>query len=114
MAMKLKVLMQRVEAKDYRDIAALVNAGIDLPHGLARARAMWPTQFQPSECLKALVYFKDRDLDTLTVQEKQTLVDAASTVRALPPVELAGEDLAVPQLGRSSHTRPLVRGPFAA
>ncbi|MFY3175302.1 nucleotidyl transferase AbiEii/AbiGii toxin family protein [Achromobacter xylosoxidans] len=97
MAMKLKVLMQRVEAKDYRDIAALVNAGIDLPRGLASARAMWPAQFQPSECLKALVYFKDGDLDTLTAQEKQTLVDAASAVRALPQVELVGEALAVPQ-----------------
>jgi len=46
---------------------------------------------------KALVYFKGGDIDTLTVQEKQTLVDAASAVRTLPHVVLAGKNLAVPR-----------------
>jgi hypothetical protein len=88
MAMKVKVLLQRVEAKDYRDIAALVNAGISLSKGLASARAMWGTRFQPSESLKALVYFEGGDLHTLTKEEKETLIDAASKVRDLPEVKL--------------------------
>jgi len=88
MAMKLKVLMQRVECKDYQDIVALLHAGIDLARGLASAKALWPKQFQPSECLKALVYFNDGDLDALTVQEKETLVTAVRAVNVLPQVPL--------------------------
>src|ERR1035437_7523555 len=38
LALKLKVILQRVEAKDYRDIAALVMSGIPLDQGLASAR----------------------------------------------------------------------------
>lgn len=43
---KLKVILERAEAKDYRDIAALLRAGADLAHGLAGARtlAQLPTQ----------------------------------------------------------------------
>jgi len=88
MAMKLKVLMQRVEVKDYQDIAALLHAGMDLSRGLASAKALWPRQFQPCECLKALVYFNDGDLDALTMREKETLVRAARAVQTLPQVVL--------------------------
>jgi Nucleotidyl transferase AbiEii toxin, Type IV TA system len=51
MATKLKVILQRAEAKDYRDIAALIAAGVGLSNGLAAARALFGTAFQPSECL---------------------------------------------------------------
>jgi len=95
MAMKVKVLLQRVEAKDYRDIAALVKAGISLPKGLASARAMWGERFQPSESLKALVYFEGGDLHTLTREEKEILINAASSVRDLPSVEIAAVELVV-------------------
>lgn len=37
MATKLKVMLQRAEAKDYRDVAAMVNAGVSLARGLAEA-----------------------------------------------------------------------------
>ena len=43
LATKLKVLLQRVEAKDYLDIAALLRAGVRLERGLAIARAMFGT-----------------------------------------------------------------------
>jgi hypothetical protein len=96
-ATKLKVLMQRVEAKDYRDIVALLDAGQDLSYGLASARAMWPKQFQPSESLKALVYFEGGDLDSLTSREKSTLVHAATQVKFLPRVSPRNAALALPQ-----------------
>jgi hypothetical protein len=38
MGTKLKVLLQRVEAKDYRDIAALLRSGITLGEALARRK----------------------------------------------------------------------------
>jgi len=88
MAMKVKVLLQRVEVKDYRDIAAMIRAGVSLSKGLAAAQAMWPARFQPSESLKALVYFEGGDLHELTLEEKESLVDAVSNVDDLPGVDL--------------------------
>ena len=38
MATKLKVILQRAEAKDYRDIAAMLSDGASLSFGLASAR----------------------------------------------------------------------------
>ncbi|WP_454727672.1 MULTISPECIES: nucleotidyl transferase AbiEii/AbiGii toxin family protein [Cupriavidus] len=37
MATKVKVVLQRAEAKDYRDVAAMVNAGVSLSRRLASA-----------------------------------------------------------------------------
>lgn len=93
MATKLKVVLQRAEAKDYRDICAMVNAGVSLSHGLASARLLYGPNFQPGESLKALVYFSDGDLKTLTSDEKKTLVDAVKAVRDLPDVALRSKSL---------------------
>ncbi|MCM0020138.1 MAG: nucleotidyl transferase AbiEii/AbiGii toxin family protein [Tagaea sp.] len=40
LARKLFVLQKRVDPKDYLDIAAMLDAGLDLPQGLADARAI--------------------------------------------------------------------------
>lgn len=97
MATKVKVVLQRAEAKDYRDIAEMIRASVSLPRGLAAARELFGPSFQPSESLKAMTYFADGDLRTLTKDEKSTLVNAVSAVRELPPValrstQLSGED----------------------
>jgi hypothetical protein len=84
MATKLKVILQRVEAKDYRDLAALLRAGLSLPKGLAAGRVLYGPNFQPSESLKAMVYFEGGDLKTLGTEEKETLIRAAAAVRKLP------------------------------
>lgn len=93
MATKVKVILQRAEAKDYRDIAAMLNAGVSLTRGLSAARALFGNNFQPSESLKALVYFDDGDLGTLTRQEQACLVKAASAVRDLAPVAVLSRQL---------------------
>jgi hypothetical protein len=80
MATKLKVLLQRIEAKDYQDIAAMVEAGVSVERGLASARVMYGPAFQPSESLKALVYFEGGDLHTLSPNTMQTLIDAVRFV----------------------------------
>jgi len=98
MATKLKVILQRAEAKDYRDIAAMIDANVSLSHGLASARKMYGPNFQPSESLKALVYFNDGDLNSLTIKEKQTLIKAVKCVRELPEVKLRSKSL-----GRSNN-----------
>lgn len=95
MATKVKVILQRIEAKDYQDIAALIRAGVSLPHGLAGARAMYGPAFQPSESLKALVYFEGGDLHRLTREERALLIATAGSVRALPTVEIKSPTLAL-------------------
>lgn len=93
MATKLKVLLQRVEAKDYSDIVALLTRGVPLDRGLAGARLLFGPAFQPSECLKALVYFQGGDLDTLSLDSQRTLIDAAAAVGPLPQIALASHTL---------------------
>jgi hypothetical protein len=93
MATKVKVILQRAEAKDYRDLVAMLQAGVNLPKALAAARQLYGTNFQPSESLKAMVYFEDGDLQTLSKDEKACLVKAASAVRDLPSVEILAQRL---------------------
>lgn len=93
MATKTKVILQRVEAKDYRDLAAMINAGVSLSRGLAAARVMYGLNFQPSESLKAMVYFEGGDLHTLTKKEKSIILKAVSEVRDLPHVEIVSHQL---------------------
>ncbi len=96
MATKLKAMLQRVEAKDYRDVAALIDSGMALDRGLAAARQLFGPSFQPSESLKALVYFEGGDLATLASETKETLMAASRAVRALPEVNLISRELYLP------------------
>lgn len=103
LATKVKVVLQRAEAKDYRDVAGLVEAGAGLADGLAAALAMYGPNFQPSECLRALVFFKDGDLGSLSEREKVTLVTAVTGVRTLPEARILSRRLSVdvePEPGR--------------
>lgn len=95
MATKVKVILQRIEAKDYQAIVAMLNSGVNLPKGLAAARAMYGTEFQPSESLKAMVYFEGGDLSVLTKAERNCLIRAASAVRDLPRVEIMDHRLTI-------------------
>lgn len=103
MSTKVKVILQRIEAKDYRDIAAMVKAGVSLPKGLSAAREMYGHTFQPSESLKAMVYFEGGDLHALTQDEKETLIAAASAVRDLPHVEIVSRELALAPEAPGAH-----------
>lgn len=98
MATKVKVVLQRAEVKDYRDISAMVRAGVSLAAGLAAARELFGSNFQPSEALKALVYFGDGDLHALPRDERTALVAAVSAVRDLPNAMIASRQLAAVQL----------------
>jgi len=95
LATKVKVILQRIEAKDYQDIATMLRAGGSLAHGLAAARALYGGEFQPSESLKALVYFEGGDLHTLAEADRITLLTAASAVRDLPRVGRLAPRLAI-------------------
>lgn len=80
---KLKVLMQRIEVKDYLDIDALLRAGVSLEQGLAAAQSLFPV-FAPAESLKALAYFAPRNLAELDAGLKARLIDAGRAVLRIP------------------------------
>lgn len=86
MGTKLKTILDRAEAKDYRDIAALLAAGLDLSDGLAVAKAMFGAE--PRTMLMAIGYFEDGDVGTISSSEKQRLLDARDRVRDIPEVRL--------------------------
>jgi Nucleotidyl transferase AbiEii toxin, Type IV TA system len=87
MTTKLKVIMQRIEAKDYCDIESMLDAKVELAEGLAGARALYGLQFQPSESLKALTWFEGGDLHLLDQSLRTKLVVAAAAVTDLPQIE---------------------------
>lgn len=94
LAHKLKVLLQRVEVKDYLDIDALLQSGMDLAQGCAGARAMFAA-FSPQECLKALTYFNDSSLQALSAPLRQRLVNAAAGVKSIPDVKVKSKELSM-------------------
>lgn len=93
MATKVVAILQRISAKDYRDIAAMISSGVSLARGLSIARAMRGKAFQPMESLRALTYFHGADLATLTRAEKRTLIEAAKGVHDLPRTTLRSRAL---------------------
>ena len=80
MAAKLKVLFQRVECKDYIDLAELIRHGKSLSKGLTDAVAIYGNTFQPIIALKSMTYFEGGDLADLPDKDKQTLIHAAQEV----------------------------------
>ena len=87
LALKLAVVTQRAQWKDYFDMAALLRAGLSLADGLAGARALYGSAFAPRAALQALTFFEDGDLGRLAVKDREELVRAVQQVRALPEKE---------------------------
>ncbi len=78
--MKAAVVQQRAEAKDYADLHALLVAGIGLPMALAAARVIYGGRFNPQLTLKALSFFGDGDLPSLSAGVRERIIDAGKSV----------------------------------
>lgn len=63
LATKLKALHDRIEPKDYVDIAVLLENGLTLNQGIAAAMALFGSSLNPFDTAKAVAWFKDGDLD---------------------------------------------------
>jgi hypothetical protein len=75
------VVQLRAEAKDYIDIDALLTDGrIDLPMALAAGCAIYGSMFNPQNTLKALAYFEDGNLSTLSHDIRNRLIAAVRAV----------------------------------
>ena len=57
--MKVAVVTQRAETRDYIDIHAMMGSGLSLPHMLAAAEIIYGSQFNALVALKALAYHDD-------------------------------------------------------
>lgn len=86
LAFKLKLVVQRVEAKDYLDVAAILGAGVPLERGLASAETLFAPDLPPMVVLKALTYFEGGDLSSLPAGVRDRLVKAVAGVGDLPIV----------------------------
>lgn len=93
-ATKLKVLHDRISARDYIDLAALLEHGMPLAQALVAARTLYGPAFEPAVTLKAMTWFKGGDLDSLSTHPRNVLVQAAAGFHdPLPVVERLGNRL---------------------
>lgn len=89
-ATKLTAAVQRSEAKDYQDIAALLEHGLSLEYGLGCARSFYGDHYNTALPLKALCYFADGDLPSLPGPVRERLVGAVQKVRYIPVIPNTG------------------------
>ncbi|HMM91411.1 nucleotidyl transferase AbiEii/AbiGii toxin family protein [Bradyrhizobium sp.] len=87
LATKLKAILDRAEAKDYRDISALLAAGVSLENALGAFSANY--RRDPALPLKALGFFKDGDLPSLAKADQDLLRAARDRVNVVPEVRLS-------------------------
>ena len=81
-ATKMATVQARAEAKDYADIAAMLRRSLPLADMLAAARAVNGDSFAALPTLKALSYYGDGNLPTVTEADRATLIAAVRSVRA--------------------------------
>jgi nucleotidyltransferase AbiEii toxin of type IV toxin-antitoxin system len=92
LATKLKTILDRAEARDYQDIAALLRMGQRLDAGLAAFQAMFGRN--PALVLRAIGFFQD--VPQVGDADREVLVAARDAVRELPRIELLTGSLAIP------------------
>ena len=93
---KVAVVTQRVEARDYIDVHALVGAGLSLAEMLGAALAIYGATFSPLLALKALAYYDDPALARLPGGLRRDLAAAVKSVDlsrlpAITPIRPRGD-----------------------
>jgi hypothetical protein len=92
LATKLKAILDRAEAKDYRDISAMLTAGVSLERALGAFAQMYGKD--AGLPLKAIGFFRDGDLPSLPKADQDALRAARDRVSAIPDVPLTYGPLA--------------------
>ena len=102
-ACKLAALVNRVERKDYQDVAALLRHGLRLPHLLGCAEAVYHGAFPTAACLKSLTWFDDPVLARLSEEDRRLLEGAALAVEKIETVPLLSDRISPTTLGRQKN-----------
>jgi large subunit ribosomal protein L31 len=90
-ACKLAALVNRVELKDYLDVAALLREGFELSYLLGCAEAVYHGAFPTVACLKSLTWFDDPVLADLGPDNRRLLEEAALAVETILPVPFSAD-----------------------
>jgi hypothetical protein len=93
LATKLKAIMDRAEAKDYRDISVMLSAGTSLEKALGGFAKMYGKD--PGLPLRAMGFFKDGDLPSLPKSDQDMLRKARDRVSEIPDVVITHGSLAI-------------------
>ena len=88
---KFKVLLQRVAARDYLDLAAILRTGVPLKEGLGAAATLYGGQFPPAEAVKALAYFDEGEA-----------ADVDDAIRRFLSRQAAAWDFTVARIGKAA------------
>jgi hypothetical protein len=94
LATKLRAILDRAEARDYRDIAAMLRHGASLERGIGAFRALF--NGEPATVLRALGWFEDGDLPSLSKADRDVLTSARDRVQEVPSVPIVSARLEVP------------------
>jgi len=97
-ACKLAALVNRVEPKDYLDVAALLRHGLSLSYLLACAQAVYHGGFPIAACVKSLAWFDDPKLEKLPAADRRLLERNALAVEEIPVVAVTGRKIGYPVL----------------
>lgn len=82
LATKLATITQRIEARDYVDVAALLGSGLTIDEGVAGMLALYGAQASGLQSVKTLTWFHEGGLaDALSEDVKRRLTDAALAFR---------------------------------
>jgi hypothetical protein len=82
---KAKVINERVELKDYLDIAALLDAGLTLPEIVSAAVALFPGQVDDISTVSAITFFEEGEAAAFAQSLKRKLRAAARGASRVPP-----------------------------
>jgi hypothetical protein len=104
MATKLKATMDRAEAKDYRDISAMLSAGVSLETALGAFAKMYGKD--PGLPLRAMGFFNDGDLRSLAKSDQDILRQARDRVSKIPEVAITRGSLAT-GAAASAYRKPI-------
>jgi hypothetical protein len=88
-----RTIMDRAEAKDYRDISAMLSAGISLERALGAFAKMYGKD--TGLPLRAMGFFKDGDLPSLPNSDQDILQKARDRVSEIAEVAITRGSLAI-------------------
>ncbi len=83
---KLATVTQRIEARDYVDIAALLASGLSINEGVAALLALYGKQASGLQSVKTIAWFKEGGLETLLpAGTREVLTRAAAAYEPATP-----------------------------
>ena len=83
---KLATVTQRIEPRDYVDIAALLASGLSISEGVAALLALYGNRASGLQSVKTIAWFREGNLETLLAAEtKEILTRAAAAYDPAAP-----------------------------